>query len=453
MMKKVEVVEVDSTFSGSAIKNLLENCSSDYLLLSLQGGRVEFGARALDRLIQVADDSSAGVIYCDFREKNEDGVIEHPLIDYQLGSIRDDFDFGSALLFSREEVEKALQKHGGVSRDLKWGGLYDLRLKLSINSSILHIPESLYTRTAIELSSHGEKHFDYVDPRYRDYQIEMENLVTEHLQRIGAWLAPDFAKVSESQKQFPVEASIIIPVRNRVKTIADAVKSALAQTADFAFNVIVVDNHSTDGTTEVLQRLSTGNAKLISIVPKRTDLGIGGCWNEAIYSEHCGRYAVQLDSDDIYANDKTLARILEEFERGHYAMVIGSYAIVDFDLKELPPGLIDHREWTRENGRNNALRINGLGAPRAFDVTVLRKIGLPNVSYGEDYALALRISREYEIGRIYDSLYYARRWSGNSDSALPPATKNRYDTYKDKLRTIEILARQKFNAERKRQGR
>jgi glycosyltransferase involved in cell wall biosynthesis len=279
----------------------------------------------------------------------------------------------------------------------------------------------------------------------------MEKIVTEHLKRIGAYLEPTFAEVPQSGEQFPVEASVIIPVRNRVKTIADAVRSALAQKTDFAFNVIVVDNHSTDGTTEVLRELvadngaSESSGRLVHFVPARTDYGIGGCWNEAIYSSHCGRYAVQLDSDDIYSSDRTLARIVAEFDRGKYAMVIGSYTIVDFDLNELPPGLIDHREWTRENGRNNALRINGLGAPRAFDVSVLRRIGLPNTSYGEDYAVALRVSREYEIGRIYDSLYFARRWSGNSDSALPLPTANRYDAYKDRLRTIEILARQRLN--------
>jgi glycosyltransferase involved in cell wall biosynthesis len=380
------------------------------------------------------------------------------LIDYQLGAIRDNFDFGSVVLLSREEVGKALRDQGGISPDIRWGGLYDLRLKLSINSTIFRIPEPLYTRVAADLRASGEKIFDYVDPRKRDYQIEMERVATEHLKRIGARLEPRFADPPESAEEFPVKASVIIPVRNRVKTIADAARSALSQKTDFPFNVIVVDNHSTDGTTDLLRKLaadkgagsvsegSRGGGRLIHIIPTRTDYGIGGCWNEAIYSPHCGRYAAQLDSDDIYSSEYSLARIVAEFDIGKYAMVIGSYTIVDFDLNELPPGLIDHREWTRENGRNNALRINGLGAPRAFDVTVLRRIGLPNTSYGEDYAVALRVSREYEIGRIYDSLYFARRWSDNSDSALPLATMNRYDAYKDRLRTIEILARQRFNA-------
>ena len=437
---------------------MIEAWRTDYLLLILPGGRVEFGARAPERLAQVADDSGAALVYSDFRERNgaevTGEVVDHPLIDYQLGAIRDNFDFGSVVLLSREAVVKALRDHGGISPDIRWGGLYDLRLKLSINSTIFRIPEPLYTRAAADLRASGEKIFDYVDPRKRDYQIEMEKIATEHLERIGARLEPRFADLPESGEEFPVKASVIIPVRNRVKTIADAVRSALSQKADFPFNVIVVDNHSTDGTTDLLRNLAADNDRLIHIAPARTDYGIGGCWNEAIYSLYCGRYAAQLDSDDVYSSENTLARIVAEFdsarsENKSYAMVIGSYTIVDFDLNELPPGLIDHREWTRENGRNNALRINGLGAPRAFDVTALRRIGLPNTSYGEDYAVALRVSREYEIGRIYDSLYFARRWSDNSDSALPLATMNRYDAYKDRLRTIEILARQQFNARKR----
>ncbi|HKQ92714.1 MAG TPA: glycosyltransferase family A protein [Blastocatellia bacterium] len=450
----VKAVNVDAFFSGLAINSLIEAWRTDYLLLILPGGRVELGARAPERLVQVADDSGAALVYSDFRQQNGAEVVDHPLIDYQLGAIRDNFDFGSVVLLSREAVVKALRDHGEISPDIRWGGLYDLRLKLSINSTIFRIPEPLYTRAAADLRASGEKIFDYVDPRKRDYQIEMEKIATEHLERIGARLEPRFAELPESREVFPVKASVIIPVRNRVKTIADAVRSALSQKADFPFNVIVVDNHSTDGTTDLLRNLAADNDKLIHIAPARTDYGIGGCWNEAIYSPYCGRYAAQLDSDDVYSSENTLARIVAEFdsarsENKSYAMVIGSYTIVDFDLNELPPGLIDHREWTRENGRNNALRINGLGAPRAFDVTALRRIGLPNTSYGEDYAVALRVSREYEIGRIYDSLYFARRWSGNSDSALPLATMNRYDAYKDRLRTIEMLARQQFNARKR----
>ena len=451
----MKVINVDAFYSGLAIDSLIEAWRTDYLLLILPGGRVELGARALERFVQVADDAGAAFVYSDFRERRGDEVSDHSLIDYQLGAIRDNFDFGSVVLLSREGVVKALRDHGAVSPDVRWGGLYDLRLKLSTNSMIFRIPEPLYTRVADDLRASGEKIFDYVDPRKRDYQVEMEKIATEHLERVGARLEPRFATLTESREVFPVKASVIIPVRNRVKTIADAARSALSQKTDFPFNVIVVDNHSTDGTTDALRKLAAENGtgdRLIHIVPARTDYGIGGCWNEAVYSPHCGRYAVQLDSDDIYSSENTLARIIAEFDSGRYAMVIGSYTIVDLDLNELPPGLIDHREWTRDNGRNNALRINGLGAPRAFDVTALRRIGLPNTSYGEDYAVALRVSREYEIGRIYDSLYFARRWSGNSDSALPLATMNRYDSYKDRLRTIEILARQQFNARMKMRG-
>ena len=446
----VSAIGVGSSFSGQALRILLEMWKTEYLLVLLPGAELQLGERTLERMIRIADDTGAGLIYCDFLEADGDEVTDHPLIDYQLGSIRDNFDFGSLLFFSRACVDEALEKHGEVPRDLNYGGLYDLRLKLSLDSTILRVPEPLYTRSAADRPASGEKHFDYVDPRNRDYQIEMERIATGHLKRIGACLDSEFAALPEAPAKFPVQASVIIPVRNRVMTIADAVRSALGQKTDFPFNVIVVDNHSNDGTSYVLQKLAGASAKLIHLIPARTDLGIGGCWNEAIYSEHCGRYAVQLDSDDIYADDSALARVIAEFASGQYAMVIGSYTIVDFDLNELPPGLIDHREWTRENGRNNALRINGLGAPRAFAVNILREIGLPNVSYGEDYAVALRLSREYEIGRIYDSIYFARRWSGNSDSALPAATMNRYDFYKDRLRTIEILARQGFNAEKRR---
>jgi hypothetical protein len=370
---------------------------------------------------------------------------DHPLIDYQTGSIRDSFDFGSVLFISTGAAREALRQHGAIDDRLQWGGLYDLRLKMSVDRRPLRIPEPLYTRVPRDLRKTGDKQFDYVDPRRRDVQIEMEAVATAHLRRINAYLAPEFAPRPSPATTFPVRASVIIPVRNRERTIAEAVRSALAQQTDFAFNVIVVDNHSTDRTTAILAELASQDARLIHLVPARKDLGIGGCWNEAVYSTHCGEYAVQLDSDDLYANEETLAKIVRVFDEGGYAMVIGSYTIVNFDLQEVPPGLIDHREWTRDNGRNNALRINGLGAPRAFYVPLLRETGLPNVSYGEDYAAALRISRDYEIGRIYESVYYARRWEGNSDAALPLQTANRYDYYKDHLRTVEIEARRRMN--------
>lgn len=444
----VAALEVDGFFSGEAVADLIDRVGTDYLMIVLPGESVDFTARAIERFLQVAEDTDAGLLYADYRERRGDEIADHPLIDCQPGSIRDNFDFGPVMVVSMKQARRALARHGAVPRDLKHAGLYDLRLKLSIDSLPFRIAEPLYTRNARDLRATGEKIFDYVDPRNRGYQVEMERVATDHLKRLGAWLEPVFESVPASAGDFTVEASVVIPVRNRAGTIRDAVASALAQVCDFDFNVIVVDNHSTDGTTGILREMAAADARLIHIVPDRTDLGIGGCWNVAVYSNHCGRYAVQLDSDDIYAGSGTLARIVAEFRKGNYAMVIGSYTVVDFDLGELPPGLIDHREWTRDNGRNNALRINGLGAPRAFDTSLLRSVGLPNVSYGEDYAVALRISRQYEIGRIYDSIYYARRWSGNSDSALPPATANRYDAYKDRLRTVEILARQNLNAER-----
>ncbi len=440
---KIQSVEIPASIAGATLNDLLQVTNTDFLLVTVTGSRIDLGARTVERLVQIAEDSGAGFVYADFRESNEKGEItDHPLMDYQLGSIRDNFDFGSVILLSRQAINYAITKHGTISNDLKFGAFYDLRLKLSIDSNILRVPEPLYTRSVLDGRASGEKIFDYVDPRNRDFQIEMETVATAHLKRINAYLEPNFKTVTASDAEFPFKASVIIPVRNREKTITDAINSVLSQKTDFDFNVIIVDNHSTDGTTEILQTLAAADSRVVHLIPERTDYGIGGCWNEGVYSQHCGRYAVQLDSDDIYTNEATLAKMVAAFENGKYAMVIGSYTTVDFELQELPPGLIDHKEWTRDNGRNNALRINGLGAPRAFDVTILREIGLPNVSYGEDYALALRISREYEIGRIYESIYYARRWSGNSDSALPLVTMNRYDTYKDRIRTWEIQVRQ-----------
>ena len=381
------------------------------------------GPKMFDRMTQVMHDSGAGLVYSD--------AVGHPHIDYQAGSIRDNFDFGAAVAI-REDL---FQPPAGSP----WSALYDLRLRISEKWPIVRIPEPLYSASAADVRPTGQKQFDYVDPKNRTFQVEMERIATEHLKRIGAYLEPNFRPLPTPSDKFPVRASVVIPIRNRERTILDAVKSALGQRADFPFNIIVVDNHSTDRTTELLRGVT--DSRLIHLIPERTDLGIGGCWNEAIYSAQCGRYAIQLDSDDLYANENVLQRIVTELEAGPYAMVIASYMMVDFALKEIPPGLIDHREWTRDNGRNNALRINGLGAPRAFDTAVLRQIGFPNVSYGEDYAVALRISRDYEIGRIYDSVYLCRRWEGNTDSALPLETANRYDAYKDWIRTTEIRAR------------
>jgi hypothetical protein len=413
-------------YSSASLQRVLDDADSDVLFLGDPRVSIEPCPRMFNRMAQVIRESGAGWVYAD--------AIGHPRIDYQRGSIRDGFDFGPVVCISVK-----VARESKIDSSWKWGALYGLRLRISETHALVRIPEPLYNASTIDARPTGQRQFDYVDPLNRDYQIEMEQIATAHLKRIGAWLPPHFETPPTATETFPVKASVVISVRNRERTILDAVKSALTQRADFDFNVIVVDNHSTDKTTELLK----GNVdpRLKHIVPQRRDLGIGGCWNEAIDSSHCGQYAVQLDSDDLYANDRVLSRIVTELDAGSYAMVIGSYTMVDFSLKEIPPGLIDHREWTRENGRNNALRINGLGAPRAFNTSVMRRIGFPNVSYGEDYAVALRISRNYEIGRIYESLYLCRRWEGNSDSALPLDVANRYDFYKDWLRTIEIQAR------------
>ncbi len=424
-MQRVKIV-FPSDYSSAAIKTLVDTANDDVLFVGDPRVTLEPGPRMLERMRDVIRETGAGWVYAD--------AVGHPRIEYQLGSLRDNFDFGPIVGVSVEAARRT-RLDGGW----KWGGLYDLRLQISEQRMIQRIPEPLYSASPLDTRPSGQKQFDYVDPRNRDYQLEMERIATAHLKRLGAWLEPRFEKVSVQADRFPVKASIVIPVRNRERTILDAVQSALSQRADFPFNVIVVNNHSTDRTTEILRQLS--DPRLVHMIPERRDLGIGGCWNAAIYSNECGQYAVQLDSDDLYLNRDVLSRLVAALEAGPYAMVVGSYTMVDFSLHEIAPGLIDHREWTRENGRNNALRVNGLGAPRAYSTSVLRGIGFPNVSYGEDYAVALRISRDYEIGRIYEPLYLCRRWEGNTDSALPIEVANRYDAYKDWLRTLEIHAR------------
>ena len=436
--------------SGQGLAELIDVVETDYLMLILPGEVVRFSGYpgeggAIERMLAVAGDSKAGLVYSDFHDQFRNQTTLHPLIDYQAGSIRDNFDFGAVILISKEASISARQTCGPIDESLIWGGLYDLRLKLSCSSDIVRIHEPLYTRVALDLRQSGERQFDYVDPKRRDYQIEMEKIATAHLKSIGAHLPPKFDSLPPVPQSFPVEASVVIPVRNRERTIRDAILSAVSQVVIFDFNVIVVDNHSTDGTSQIVSRLAREYKNVIHIVPGGTDLGIGGCWNEAIYSQYCGCIAVQLDSDDLYRDPHSLQHIVSKFDKGPYAMVIGSYTLTNFNLEPIPPGLIDHREWTGANGRNNALRINGLGAPRAYYTPVLRQIGFPNTSYGEDYAVCLRISRDYEIARIYDSLYYARRWEENSDARLDIATSNRYDSYKDWLRTTEIRARKGKN--------
>ena len=440
----VKLLQVSSPL-GSGITRTLDEATGDYILLIMPGERLKLAPRAIERLIESAEDSGAGLVYPDFKDEVDGELVDHPLIDYKAGSIRDSFDFGSLILISKRAADRAIQQHGSINEALKWAGFYDLRLKLSIDSEILRLPEPLYTRVPSDRRASGERQFDYVDPRNRAFQVEMEDCATSHLKRTGAYLYPEFQSRDGGNWSFPVRASVVIPVRNRENTIKEAVLSALSQQVPFDFNAIVVDNHSTDGTSNILAGLAKQHRNVVHLIPERRDLGIGGCWNQAIYSEKCGEFAVQLDSDDLYKDEHTLHKVVAKFEEGPYGMVIGAYTIVDFQLLEIPPGLIDHSEWTRDNGRNNALRIGGLGAPRAFHVPTLRQIGLPNTSYGEDYAVALRISRQYEIGRIYESIYFARRWEGNSDAALSRATANRYDAYKDHLRTVEIMARRRIN--------
>ena len=425
------------------LREIAEAVQAKFVLVYTKDLPLEMGMFALDRILAVAEDTGADMLYADHYElmKNDDGSVvrrRHPLIDCQKGALRNDFDFGSVLVFRTTSFRRAVR---AMETDYQWAALYDLRLRMK---NIVHVNEYLYTEIETDNRKSGEKQFDYVDPRNRAVQIEMEQVCTEHLKRIGAWLEPKFKDPDLrefGENEFPVKASVVIPVFNRVKTVKDAVESALAQECDFPFNVIVVDNHSTDGTTELLEEYASKDARLVHVVPSKYDLGIGGCWNLAVHHEKCGEYAVQLDSDDVYSGPDTLAKIVDAFNEQKCAMVVGTYQMTDFNMNPIPPGVIDHREWTEDNGRNNALRINGLGAPRAFWVPLLRTINLPNTSYGEDYALGLRISREYRIGRIYDVLYCCRRWDGNSDAALDIEKVNANNLYKDRIRTWELEAR------------
>jgi hypothetical protein len=438
--------------SSETLRLILDGIQTDFLLLLSGDQQISIEPKALGKILAKAESAKAGLVYSDFYEGNEHRKALHPLNDYQLGSVRDDFDFGAVILHSADTIRKTLGKYGPI-HDVKFSGLYDLRLKISTDHPICHLQEPLYNVIETEEPSRkslaNEKIFGYVDPRNEAAQNEMETVFTDHLKRIGAFLPSHRLKeVEQTSKSFPVEASVVIPVRNRKETVAESVKSALSQKTDFTFNVIVVDNHSADGTTTVLSDLAKQYSHLNHIIPRRTDLGIGGCWNEALRHEGCGRYAVQLDSDDLYSRACTLQKMVDMLRQGQYGMVIGSYTLVDSGLEEIPPGFINHREWTNENGHNNALRINGLGAPRAFNTGLMREIGFLNVSYGEDYAAALRICREYRIGRIYENLYLCRRWSGNTDAALSIEETNRNDAFKDEIRTNEILARQKILRER-----
>src|SRR4030043_253964 len=442
-MDKCHLLVTEPLPSHKTLSLILDGIRTKYLLLLPEAQQISIEPKILERFLEVAESTKAGLVYSDFYDQSEHEKTFHPLNDYQLGSVRDDFDFGAIILFSVPAIRKTLGKYGIIPK-VEFAGLYDLRLKVSIDHSIYHFKEPLYTVTNTDEPSNNEKLFAYVDPQNQAAQKEMETVFTDYLNRIGAYLPPSFKKVERTLESFPVEVSVIIPVRNRKETIGDAVKSALSQETDFPFNVIVVDNHSTDGTTAILSSLARKYSQLKHIVPERTDLGIGGCWNEALRHEDCGRYAAQLDSDVFYRDNQTLQRMVDMLRQGNYAMVIGSYTLVDSKLEEILPGLIDHREWTDENGHNNALRINGLGEPRAFKPGLMRKTGFLNVSYGEDYAAVLQICREYRIGRIYESLYLCRRWEGNTDAALTIEEENQKNAFKDKIRTEKILARQKM---------
>ena len=432
-------VIIDRLESSNTIASIAENTDADYVMICTRHTTIGWGNNTLERFLRVADDTDAVMVYADHYKMVEGKMEKHPVIDYQSGSLRDDFDFGSLWCIKAQALADYIAQSD--REEYQFAALYDLRLYLSRVGEIFHLNEFLYSEAELDTRKSGEKQFDYVNPRNREVQIEMEKACTQHLGKVGALIDTTFYRQPDfGEQDFEYEASVIIPVFNREKTVADAVKSALGQKANFKFNVIVVNNHSTDRTGEILDELKADN--MIQIVPVRTDLGIGGCWNEAINSSFCGKFAVQLDSDDLYSSPKTLQKIVDAFYKQKAAMIIGSYRMCDFDLNTLPPGLIDHKEWTDENGCNNALRINGLGAPRAFFTPLVRQIQFPNTSYGEDYALGLAFSRRYRIGRIYDELYLCRRWGGNSDAALSVEKVNANNLYKDRLRTMELKARQ-----------
>lgn len=427
----------DSLYQTTTIQQISKETKGEYCLLITKSTPLKLHYLALERLQQIAEDTKAGLVYADHYQLKDDKCVNAPVIDYQQGSLRDDFDFGSVLLFNSKALKESCQR---MKNSYQHAALYDLRLKLSQRYDLVHANEYLYTEIEEDNRKSGEKQFDYVDPRNQDRQKEMESACTEHLKEIGGYLTPSFKTVDFVHDEFKFEASVIIPVKNRETTIEAAIRSVLAQKANFKYNILVIDNHSTDGTTEKIDQYKD-DERVVHIVPERNDLGIGGCWNLGIHHPKCGKFAVQLDSDDLYQDENTLQTIVNAFYEQQCAMVIGSYRMTDFDLNTLPPGVIDHREWTPENGRNNALRINGLGAPRAFYTPIARQIGFPNTSYGEDYAMGLNISRQYQIGRIYDVLYLCRRWGGNSDAALSIERVNANNLYKDRIRTWELQAR------------
>ena len=433
-MERVRIFR-PASFSTEEIRKIAASADTEYTVIYTKATDLKFIAFGIERMIQVADDTGAAMVYSDHFNGEEPA----PVIDYQEGSLRDDFDFGGVQMYRTSILKEAV---AGMDKEYRFAGLYDLRLRVSRLGSLLHIPEFLYYELDTDKRDSGEKLFDYVDPKNRAVQVEMEDACTSHLKAIGAWLEPSFKDVDLKAGAFEYEASVVIPCKNRVRTIADAIRSALSQKAEFKYNVIVVDDNSTDGTVEVIKSFLE-DPRLIYIAQDKGYHAIGGNWNAALHHPKCGRFALQLDSDDLYSDEHTVQKFVDAFYEQNCAMVVGTYRITDFDLNTIPPGVIDHKEWTLENGRNNALRVNGLGAPRGFFTPFLRELNFPTTKYGEDYAVGLRVSREYRIGRIYDVMYNCRRWEDNSDHGLDVVKVNANNFYKDRLRTIELLARKK----------
>jgi len=438
------IFESENLFSSETLKKISNATDSSYLILIICDRKIDIEENGLIKLILYAQSTNAGWVYSDFYESVGAKDEVHYLIDYQYGSIRDDFDFGNLILVSTKELKKASENLFASEKKLNYSGLYDLRLAISRNASIIRLKEPLY-RCGKNRNDLSNKLFLYLDPQNRSIQREYEEVVTHHLKEIGALINTESTRGIEFDKKSEIDASVIIPVKNRAGTIKDAIDSALNQKFKFSFNVIVVDNYSDDGTSEIIKNISASDERVVHIIPYPKDLGIGGCWNEALIHSKCGKFAIQLDSDDLYSDENALQKIVDKFFDEKCAMVIGSYKLTDYNLKEIPPGIVDHREWTAENGPNNALRINGLGAPRAFYAPLAKEIKFPNVSYGEDYSMGLAISREYKIGRIYDPIYLCRRWEGNTDASLSIEEENKNNFYKDFLRTNEIKARQQIN--------
>ena len=433
-MERVRIFR-PASFSTEEIRKIAASADTEYTVIYTKATDLKFIAFGIERMMQVADDTGSAMVYSDHFNGEEPA----PVIDYQEGSLRDDFDFGGVQMYRTSILKEAV---AGMDKEYRFAGLYDLRLRVSRLGSLLHIPEFLYYELDTDHRDSGEKLFDYVDPKNRAVQVEMEDACTSHLKAIGAWLEPSFKDVDLKAGAFEYEASVVIPCKNRVRTIADAIRSALSQKAEFKYNVIVVDDNSTDGTVEVIKSFLE-DPRLIYIAQDKGYHAIGGNWNAALHHPKCGRFALQLDSDDLYSDEHTVQKFVDAFYEQNCAMVVGTYRITDFDLNTIPPGVIDHKEWTLENGRNNALRVNGLGAPRGFFTPILRELNFPTTKYGEDYAVGLRVSREYRIGRIYDVMYNCRRWEDNSDHGLDVVKVNANNFYKDRLRTIELLARKK----------